>query len=89
MTLGNIPAGKYEVGVQTVDAALNGSKFKTGNFTVGGSGVNTVNVENSPVVAIEYYDIAGRRLNEAPVKGIVIKKNLRANGSVSVVKEIL
>ena len=88
LTLNNIPSGKYEVGVQTVDATLNGSKFKTGNFTVGDTGVSVVNVDNSPVVAVEYYDIAGRRLNEVPVQGIVIKKNIRENGSVSIVKEI-
>lgn len=88
VTLNNIPAGNYEWGAQTVDAAMNGSKFRTGSFTVGGSGVSGVTGDNSPVVAVEYYDIAGRRLNEVPVKGIIIKKNIRENGSVSVVKEI-
>lgn len=40
MTLHNLTNGTYEWGVQTINAAYNGSKFATGEFTVsGGSGV--------------------------------------------------
>ena len=88
LTLNNIPVGNYEVGVQTVNAALQGSPFKTGTFAVLDSSVGVNEVVNSAVRDVEFYDIAGRRLNEAPVKGIVIRKNIHENGSVSVVKEI-
>ena len=91
LTLVGMPDGAYEWGVQTVNASLEGSTFaKGGNFTVGndGSGVTSV-VSTAAVVNSEYFDLTGRKLAEAPATGIVIKKDLRADGTSTVSKVIL
>lgn len=83
LDLVNLPDGVYEWGVQTVNAAYVGSKFCKGNdFQIGNGGAGIeANIENSPVVATEYYDLAGRRINGTPENGIVIKKSIRQNGT--------
>ena len=88
LTLNNMPVGKYEVGVQTVNAAMQGSPFKTAEFQVLDSSVGVNGVAGGAVMAVEYYDVAGCRIYGTPMKGIVIRKNIHENGSVSVVKEI-
>ena len=91
LTIVGMPDGAYEWGVQTVNASLEGSTFaKGGNFTVGngGSGVTSV-VSTAAVVNSEYFDLTGRKLAEAPATGIVIKKDLRADGTSTVSKVIL
>lgn len=85
-----LPDGDYEWGVQTVDASLNGSKFTKGNnFRIGkgSSGVEGI-AGNSPIVAEEYYDLAGRRLKSVAETGVTIVKSIRQDGSSSVSKRI-
>lgn len=89
LTLVGLPDGAYDWGVQTVNAALQGSVFAQGKrFIIGdGAGVDTVN--DTPVVATEYYDIAGRRINNIPENGIVIVKEIHENGAASVRKVVM
>jgi len=92
LTLVNIPDGTYEWGVQTVNANLEGSVFAKGqNFVVGngGAGIGNINGNAAAVVATEYFDLMGRQLTEAPESGIVIKKEIREDGSNTVTKVIL
>lgn len=85
----NLPDGNYEWGVQTVSASLEGSKFTKGNdFKIGNGGGVADLVSNAPVVATEYYDLTGRKLSQAPATGIVIKKDIRQDGTNSVSKII-
>ncbi|MDE6098851.1 MAG: VCBS repeat-containing protein [Muribaculaceae bacterium] len=89
LNLVNLPDGDYEWGVQTVNAACVGSVFAKGNnFRIGtGSGAGVVNtVSNSPVVATEYYDVTGRKLDKAPENGMFIEKTVRLDGTVNVSK---
>lgn len=91
LNLKNLPDGVYEWGVQTVNAALEGSVFATGgSFTIGNgdSGVEGIYGDDS-VKSIEYYDLSGRRLNNAPEKGIVIEKRIMSNGAAEVNKIVL
>ena len=91
LNLNNLPDGDFEWGVQTVSASYQGSVFCKGNdFKVGNGseGVEAV-IDNTPVVATEYYDLAGRKLNNAPEQGIVIKKEIRESGASSVSKVVL
>lgn len=92
LNLVNLPDGDYEWGVQTVNAACVGSTFAKGNnFRIGeGSGASVGNiVNNSPVVATEYYDMMGRKLQAAPANGVVIEKAIRLDGSSTVSKVAL
>ena len=92
LTLVNIPDGTYEWGVQTVNAGLEGSVFAKGqNFVVGngGAGIGNINSNAAAVVATEYFDLMGRQLTTAPESGIVIKKEIREDGSNTVTKVIL
>lgn len=92
LNLNNLPDDDYEWGVQTVNASLQGSKFAAGGkFRIGegGAGVNAAYVSNAAVVATEYYDLTGRKLNAAPEAGIAIKKDIREDGTTSVSKIIL
>ncbi len=91
LNLVDLPDGDYEWGVQTVNAGLEGSKFVKGNdFTVGtGAGLNAIAANNAEVVATEYYDIAGRKLASAPEAGVVIVKELRADGTSAVSKTVV
>ncbi len=91
LNLKNLPDGVYEWGVQTVNAALEGSTFAAGNsFTIGtgDSAVESVFGDDS-VKSVEYYDPAGRRLGNVPEKGIVIEKLILNNGSTKVIKKVL
>lgn len=53
---------------------------------LGEDGVN--GVEISETVATEYYNLQGLKLAEAPVKGIFVKKEIKANGAVKAVKVV-
>ncbi|MCM1110785.1 MAG: VCBS repeat-containing protein [Clostridium sp.] len=88
LNLVDLPDGDYEWGVQTVDAGYRGSKFTKGNtFRIGEGSTGIEAVRNdSPVVATEYYDLMGRRLQEAPAAGVAVEKNIHLDGSVSVSK---
>lgn len=91
LNLVGLPDGDYEWGVQTVNAGLEGSTFTKGNdFTVGsGAGVGSIVAGNADVTATEYFDLAGRRLSNVPESGVVIKKELRADGTTSVSKLVV
>lgn len=52
------------------------------------SGIDNVTNAEAEIVAREYYDLSGRRLNEAPVKGFYIEKTLRADGSSNAVSRV-
>lgn len=84
VALKDVPEGKYEIGVQAVNAALEGSTFTTA--TVGEASVGSV-VADAKVVATEYYNAAGVRI-AAPVKGFCITKEIRADGSTRVSKSV-
>lgn len=90
LELSGLPDGDYEWGVQTVNAAYVGSAFAKGsNFRIGkGSSVSTA-VATSPVVSTIYYDTMGRRLNAVPESGVVIKKEVRQDGTSTTSKIIL
>ena len=91
LDLVNLPDGEYEWGVQTVNAALEGSVFAAGEkFTIGeGNAAVEAIAGEGTVVATEYYDLAGRRLGAKPEKGIVMEKQILSNGSFKVQKIIL
>lgn len=92
LNLVGLPDGTYEWGVQTVNAALEGSVFAKGtNFVVGdgGASVGTISGAASAVIATEYFDLMGRQLSEAPESGLVIKKEIHEDGTATVAKVIL
>lgn len=91
LSLVGLPDGDYEWGVQTVDAAYKGSKFAKGeNFRIGKGSTSVANaINNSPVVAKEYYDMMGRKLQAAPAAGVVIEKAIRLDGTSTVSKVAL
>lgn len=76
----NLPDGVYAWGVQTINAALRGSAFASGNtFTVGNaSAVETVNVSDA-VTEEARYTVSGQRIN-GQQKGINLVK--LSDGSV-------
>lgn len=87
LNLVNLPDGVYEWGVQTVNAALQGSVFAKGEkFTIGQGEAGVESVTEAEVVATEYYDLTGRKLDRAPEEGIVLRKEIRANGAYTVSK---
>lgn len=91
LDLVGLPDGVYEWGVQTVNAGLEGSVFaKGGNFTIG-EGDTAVEMISGAADVIEtrYYDLAGRRINGMPEKGVVIEKQILSNGTAKVQKRIL
>lgn len=72
VTLKNVADGIYTVGVQTVNAALRGSKFASvSDITVGtGNAIQNVAVEEAASDAL--YNIAGQRVGKT-YKGIAVK----------------
>lgn len=92
--------GEYvEVGFAVADNATNvgescdivldykGSK-QTFHITHAAAGVESIAKDNVEVVAVEYYNIQGQKLNAAPENGIFIQKNIKADGSISNVKVV-
>ncbi len=75
-----MPEGEYTVGVQAVSTmTASQSLFTTATTTT--SGVESV-VSNAEVVAVEYYNLQGQKLNVAPEAGAYIVKSIKADGSV-------
>ncbi len=64
-----------------------GSK-QTFHITCAAAGVDNVAKDNVEVVAVEYYNIQGQKLNAAPENGIFIQKNIKADGSINNVKVV-
>lgn len=58
------------------------------NDAIAGSGVADIAASNAEVVASEYYNIQGQRLNAAPAKGLYIVKAIKADGSAVVTKAV-
>lgn len=52
------------------------------------SGIDNVASPEAEVVGREYFDLSGRRLNAAPVKGFYIEKSIRADGSTTSVSRL-
>ena len=75
--------GTTPVVVNFPNGSFNGFTVTTEGFT----GIDTVESE-AAVVAREYYDIAGRRLNRAPTSGFYIEKAIKADGSVKSISRI-
>lgn len=61
---------------------------QTYNITHAAAGVDNVAKDNVEVVAVEYYNIQGQKLNAAPENGIFIQKNIKADGSINNVKVV-
>ncbi len=61
---------------------------QTYHITLAAAGVDNVAKDNVEVVAVEYYNIQGQKLNVAPENGIFIQKNIKADGSVNNVKVV-
>lgn len=60
-------------------------------YSDGTTGINTVNKPDSatPIVATEYYDLQGCRLNVDNARGLVIRRTIDANGHATAAKVIL
>lgn len=74
----------------TVPVVVNFPNGAYAGFTVTtdpSSGISAVDTE-AAVVGREYYDITGRRLNEAPRAGFYIEKAIKADGSVESISRI-
>ena len=54
----------------------------------GNTGVGNISVSDASVVAEEYYNVSGQKLNRAPESGLVLVRQLRADGTTNVVKTI-
>lgn len=61
---------------------------QTFHVTYAAAGVESIAKDNVEVVAVEYYNIQGQKLNAAPENGIFIQKNIKADGSISNVKVV-
>lgn len=61
---------------------------QTYHITHAAAGVDNVAKDNVEVVAVEYYNIQGQKLNVAPENGIFIQRNIKADGTVNNVKVV-
>ncbi|MDE7407831.1 MAG: C10 family peptidase, partial [Muribaculaceae bacterium] len=58
-------------------------------FTVSStSGIDAVESANADVIAVEIYDLTGRRLSAAPEKGIYIRRVIKSDGTTEVYKDL-
>lgn len=71
--LKNVSDGTYTVGVQTINAALRGSKFTTTPNVVVGTGTGIENVATEKVQDDAIYNAAGQRVGKN-YKGLVVTK---------------
>ena len=82
LTLSNLPDGTYQWGVQTVNAALQGSTFANGEqFVIGDGGTVGITInsnDNTNVIPVATYNTAGQQINSQ--RGINLVK--MTDGSV-------
>jgi hypothetical protein len=79
------------IGVRMIYTNPNtGEKFysETATLTLNDSGVESVSAEASPVVAAEYFDLNGRRV-DASATGVMVVRLTHANGTTSVAKRVV
>lgn len=57
-------------------------------FVPEAGGVNSASIDKSQVVATEYFDLAGRRMDAPAENGVTIVRNIMANGAAKAVKVI-
>jgi hypothetical protein len=79
------------IGVRMIYTNPNtGEKFysETATLTLNDSGVESVSAETSPVVAAEYFDLNGRRV-DASATGVMVVRLTHANGTTSVAKRVV
>ncbi len=83
-----LPEGDYTVGVQAI-STYNETYSAFATASTGEAGIDNVAADsNAEVVATEYYNIQGQKLNTVPETGIFVKKNIKADGSVKAVKVV-
>lgn len=55
---------------------------------IGNSGIEDVTIGTADIVAREYYDVYGRKLNDAPLSGFYIVRQMRADGTADAIKTV-
>lgn len=55
---------------------------------IGNSGIEDVTIGTADIVAREYYDVNGRKLNDAPASGFYIVRQVRADGTADAIKAV-
>lgn len=73
------PSGSSEGSTSTGDTFINQIKITGAGAT---SGIDE-NLNEKQVVAVEYYDFLGKRLNDGVNNGLMIKKSIYEDGSVN------
>ena len=58
------------------------------NAAIGNTAINEVNMGAADVVATEYFDVMGRKLNAALENGVTIRRELLSNGKAQVTKVV-
>lgn len=75
--------GKVKYHYDETDYRVSKEIDAIGNANAGTLGVKTItSVSNAETVATEYYNFQGIRLNDAPVKGMYIVREYKADGTV-------
>ncbi|MBQ9073112.1 MAG: hypothetical protein IJY30_01410, partial [Muribaculaceae bacterium] len=83
-----LPEGAYTVGVQAI-STYNETYSVFATASIGEAGIDNVAADSdAEVVATEYFNIQGQKLNAVPETGIFVKKNIKADGSVKAVKVV-